>query len=193
MYDQTYFAKRRRRYAADYRRLAQIIQQHILRSGSVLDVGCGNGLLMEPLRDLGFRVQGVEPARAAIHHTPEILRDLIVWQDFMEGPAPPKELKTPHDLVCCIEVAEHIPADRAEDLVERLVARARKRIYFSAASPYQPGTGHVNCQSQFYWLELFRSKGAQLDWDSTSAVWRDTLALGDIPWVHHNGLVLSIN
>ena len=58
------------------------------------------------------------------------------------------------DLVLCLEVAEHLRASRAEGLVEYLCKQA-KHVLFSAAIPYQGGTGHVNEQWQSWWAELF--------------------------------------
>src|SRR6516225_7786825 len=53
-----------------------------------------------------------------------------------------------------IEVGEHLSAVAAETFVTSLV-RHGDFILFSAAIPFQPGTGHINCQFPDYWASLF--------------------------------------
>jgi hypothetical protein len=57
-----------------------------------------------------------------------------------------------------LEVAEHLRASRAEGLVKMLCGLS-DRVLFSAAIPFQGGTGHVNEQWQSYWARLFRRNG----------------------------------
>ena len=45
------------------------------------------------------------------------------------------------ELVCCVEVAEHIRPERSLDLVGTLTRLATRWIYFSAAPPGQLGRG----------------------------------------------------
>ena len=62
------------------------------------------------------------------------------------------------DLALCLEVAEHINPRRAEGLVEYLCSLS-DRVLFSAAIPYQGGTGHVNENFQSWWAKLFKDNG----------------------------------
>lgn len=62
------------------------------------------------------------------------------------------------DLALCLEVAEHLHPSRAEPLVEYLCSLSNN-VLFSAAIPYQGGTGHINEQWQSYWAGLFRGCG----------------------------------
>lgn len=62
------------------------------------------------------------------------------------------------DLLICMEVAEHIEPDNAVALVDYL-CRLSDTVLFSAAIPYQGGTGHVNEQWQSWWSELFKANG----------------------------------
>lgn len=61
------------------------------------------------------------------------------------------------DLAICLEVAEHLEPSVAGNLVTNL-ARA-DYILFSAATPGQPGVGHINCRPHEYWHELFALEG----------------------------------
>jgi SAM-dependent methyltransferase len=78
--------------------------------------------------------------------------------------ATPLELKRKFDLVQSLEVAEHLPADRAAGFVDNLV-RHGDVVLFSAAVPHQGGEHHVNEQPPEYWRELFSAQGYDVfDW-----------------------------
>ena len=77
---------------------------------SVLDIGCGGGLICEPLARLGAKVMGIEPAEANIaaaraHAEPQSLaidyRAARVEDLVAEGAL--------FDAVVCLEVVEHVP------------------------------------------------------------------------------------
>lgn len=67
-------------------------------------------------------------------------------------------LKRSFDLACALEVAEHLPADVANQFVALLVNAAPVEV-FSAAIPRQGGKGHVNEQWPTYWASLFANHG----------------------------------
>src|SRR5271154_6290276 len=62
------------------------------------------------------------------------------------------------DLALCLEVAEHLPVQRATNLVKTLTTAAQV-VLFSAGIPGQGGTGHVNEQWPKYWRQLFEAEG----------------------------------
>lgn len=62
------------------------------------------------------------------------------------------------DMCICLEVAEHLPEDAGDNLIAFLCSLS-DRVLFSAAIPYQGGTGHVNEQFQTYWAEKFKANG----------------------------------
>jgi hypothetical protein len=62
------------------------------------------------------------------------------------------------DLVLSLEVAEHLPGDRADVFVETLTGLGPV-VLFSAAIPHQGGTQHVNEQWPDYWRERFETRG----------------------------------
>lgn len=62
------------------------------------------------------------------------------------------------DLALCLEVAEHLPDDRAHSFATALRALAPV-VVFSAAIPGQGGIGHVNEQWPDYWAAMFRKAG----------------------------------
>ena len=81
-----------------------------LQGLSVLDVGCGGGLIAEPLARMGARVTGLDPAveniEAARRHAAGQSLDIAyragrVEELLVEGLA--------FDAVVCLEVVEHVP------------------------------------------------------------------------------------
>lgn len=70
----------------------------------------------------------------------------------------PLNLGETYDLAMCLEVAEHIPAEYADTLVEGLTTLS-STIFFSAAIPSQGGNYHVNEQWPEYWVSKFTSRG----------------------------------
>jgi len=62
------------------------------------------------------------------------------------------------DLLICLEVAEHLPAEVADQFVLNL-ANASPVVIFSAALPGQTGVNHINEQPPWYWREKFNKIG----------------------------------
>ena len=62
------------------------------------------------------------------------------------------------DLAVCLEFAEHMPNNKAHDIVDFL-ARSANVVLFSAAIPGQMGSGHINCKPPRYWKGLFSERG----------------------------------
>ena len=125
--------------------------------GSALDVGCGAGGWLWAVREAfpNADVFGVDH--------PDVPRSqmLIDAQDFSGCDlSQPINLARRFDLVISLEVAEHIDPARADVFVENLT-RHGERVLFSAATPRQGGTGHVNEQWPDYWAEKFKARGLQ--------------------------------
>lgn len=77
---------------------------------SVLDIGCGGGLISEPLARLGARVTGIEPKeaniRAAMAHAAPQGLGIDYRVATVEDLAAAGET---FDCVVCLEVVEHVP------------------------------------------------------------------------------------
>jgi len=69
------------------------------------------------------------------------------------------------ELVLCLEVAEHIDEDKADDVVKSIVGTVEPggMLIWSAAHPGQGGTGHINCQPKAYWDSRFKEAGLERD------------------------------
>jgi hypothetical protein len=120
---------------------------------AAIDVGCGVGTWLSVLANRGVaEVQGVDgpwvdianlviPSRTFAHH------DLRHDRDFGRR----------FDLAMSLEVAEHLPTERAAGFVQWLTGLS-DIVLFSAATPRQGGKNHFNEQWQDYWAALFAER-----------------------------------
>ena len=90
-----------------------------LKGKSALDVGCGAGLLAEPLARLGANVAGLDAAPELIEAAKGHAAGQGLSIDYRAGEL--EQLAGTFDLVCCLEVIEHV-ADPAS-FVQALEAR----------------------------------------------------------------------
>ena len=122
--------------------------------GSLLDVGCGLGHLVDRARALGVDAVGVDVALAG-DAGPLRYADLTL----------PLDLGRRFDLVLCWEVAEHLPPAAAAVLVDSLVRHLAPggRLLFTAAVPGQGGDGHLNERPAPWWGDRFRAAGLTPD------------------------------
>jgi hypothetical protein len=72
--------------------------------------------------------------------------------------ATPLDFGRRFDLAMSLEVAEHLPDEKADLFVDNLCRHASV-VMFSAAIPGQGGTNHINEQWPSYWRKLFAARG----------------------------------
>jgi SAM-dependent methyltransferase len=135
---------------------------------SVVQVGCGSGAWMAAAEAEGIgEVAGIDgPWVDTTDFAAD--RSALVTCDIRE----PFDIGRTFDLVLCIEVAEHLPARRADSFVADL-CRLGPVVVFSAAVPGQGGYGHVNEQWPAYWFTPFESAGYALLDPLRDRMWDD--------------------
>lgn len=90
-------------------RLRYIANAVMLNGKSVLDIGCGGGLLSEALARAGAKVTGIDPSEASINAAKAHRHDLNIGyhvssaEDFAEVGG------EKFDIVTCMELLEHVP------------------------------------------------------------------------------------
>jgi len=124
---------------------------------SMLDVGCGAGHFVALADMIGIQSTGWDicaVTRPVGENSATFCVDLTDPQKHPEV-----------DLVLCMEVAEHLPAEAADTLVANCVNNLKRKglLLFSAATPGQGGAGHINEQPEHYWKYKLENSGMHLN------------------------------
>lgn len=153
VYDASYYSSLRLGMQTSARRVAPLLVD-LFAPDSVVDVGCGPGEWLAAFREQGVDdVLGIDGAHVD-QESLAIPAERFLRHDLCQ----PLQLDRRFDLVLCLEVAEHLPAEAADVLVESL-ARLGDIVVFSAAIPHQGGEHHVNEQWPQYWEQRFQARG----------------------------------
>jgi 23S rRNA U2552 (ribose-2'-O)-methylase RlmE/FtsJ len=116
----------------------------------VIDLGCGLGCWLGVAKKLGATsvtgFDGDYVNRRQLYIEPSEFTSIDLLNCM------PNSIKA--DLALCMEVAEHLPSSRADDIVEFLCASSDV-VLFGAAIPGQGGAHHINEKWQSYWVEKF--------------------------------------
>jgi SAM-dependent methyltransferase len=170
----------------DARLVVPVVVSAFPSAKSFLDVGCGTGAFVAEFARQGFRSIGLERSP---HGRKLALGQKVDCRDFDLTRSIQAEMTEHFDVLSCFEVAEHMPADLGDKLVEFL-ARFCSPIVFSAAQPGQGGTGHINEQPPQYWIERFERFGFFFDSARTEELRSGFAANGAAPWFQRNTTVL---
>src|ERR1700730_1982359 len=138
-------------WRAEYEAIADLLVAR-LTFLSVIDMGCGNGFIINRLAQLGKEVIGVDGSLHAIAAAPAELQPRLKAADLTQP------LRLGHyDLVICSEVAEHLEARHAGMLLENICGNSAGSVFFTAATPGQGSFCHVNEQPHDYWIGMLHS------------------------------------
>jgi len=114
-------------------RLDYIRQRMQLQDASVVDVGCGGGILAESLASAGARVTGIDmaesPLAVARLHQLESALEIDYRQITAEGLA--GEHAGQFDAVTCLEMLEHVPSPAAAVAACHDLVRPGGDVFFS--------------------------------------------------------------
>ena len=133
------------------KRIATYIHEN-LPGKTISDIGCGPGIYVQALRELGEEAFGFDSDDRV--RGKENLTQISLFN-----------LEQPADIVFCFEVAEHLPENKADDVVSSMVKNLKQDglIFWTAAQPGQGGHGHINCQPKEYWETKFNEQGLTRD------------------------------
>lgn len=153
----------------------------LLHPASVVDVGCGTGAWMAEFSRAGVvKVSGIDgrwidPAVMRVADSSVIRRHLALPLDITDQFA----------LAVCLEVAQTLENEHADQLIASLVSLATL-VLFSAAPPGQGGFGHVNEQPIQWWQDRFQQYGYRL----VSPIGRMFAQDPKVSWWYSNNMVL---
>jgi cyclopropane fatty-acyl-phospholipid synthase-like methyltransferase len=129
---------------------------HILgKPNTLIEVGCGHGDILTGFLNMDIDAHGLEGSEAAIPYIRKRAGDVKI---FIEDLRFPLKIEPKYDLVTCVEVAEHLEEEYADQFVINLVHLSSK-ILITAAVPGQKGYHHINCQPSEYWHKKFEAHG----------------------------------
>jgi SAM-dependent methyltransferase len=155
-YDSLFYEYQREGSARSARALLPMVVD-TLGVRSVLDVGCGAGAWLAAYCELGATdcvgVDGDYVDRALLLIDQGLFRPVDIAKSF--------DFERQFDLVQCLEVAEHVPRQACDTLIDN-IARHGRKVLFSAAVPGQGGEGHINEQPYEFWRDMFASRGYRL-------------------------------
>lgn len=128
-----------------------------LKPGTVLDVGCAWGFLVEALRDRGIEAYGLDVSEFALAQARPDLRPHLAAGSVLDPFPRPR-----YDLVICMEVVEHLPRTEAAAAVANLARHGEEVLFSSTPVDFSEAT-HFNVQPVDYWVEQFARQGLYPD------------------------------
>jgi len=161
--------------------IAPIVCELIGTPGMAVDLGGGTGAWCA-----AFKACGVHRVHCIDHPSARAGRMLIDDGEFQSADLGHDNVApVGADLAICVELAEHLPASRADWIVEFLTKSAPV-VLFSAAVPRQGGVHHVNEQFRWYWSERFASRG----FEERDCIRHRILGDESIPFWYRQNLIL---
>lgn len=150
---------------------------------SAVDAGCGDGSWLSVIKETGAsRVLGLDGPWVEVS---QLKIDTDSFQRCRIDERIEVAAGERFDMAMSLEVAEHLPSDRAAGFVSELCALAPV-VLFSAAIPDQGGHHHVNEQWPEYWADLFATQGYRPVDAIRLAVWNDP----DVCWWYKQNIML---
>ena len=150
IYDDKFYEDRYQRTKHSVDTILPIVMDIIPNINSVVDLGCGVGAWLYGFENLGVkRVVGYDGPYVNKKYL-KIPQENFIDYDLTNLINSEEKF----DLAMSLEVAEHLPKDKAKVFVDSLT-NLSDVILFSAALPGPGGVGHVNCQWPEYWINLF--------------------------------------
>lgn len=152
IYGKSFYSSRDELTSYSANKILSIIAEHIAVT-SVIDFGCGVGTWLKQAEVMGAtNVVGVEG--------PWLQDNMFVSEGrlFKRNFDNPIDFNEIFDLAISLEVAEHVKEANADIFLDS-ICRCSDHVLFGAAIKGQGGNGHINEQSQSYWINKFESRG----------------------------------
>ena len=145
---------------------------------TVVDVGCGIGTWASVFEKYDCEALGIDGDYVS---GDRLLVKKYLPLDISES----FQLGYKFDLAVCLEVAEHLPMDRSQSFIYDLTGLS-DTILFSAATPGQGGTNHINEQPLEFWEKIFIKNGYEMK-DEIRPLIAD---IKDVSWWYRKNIVV---
>lgn len=128
---------------------------------TVIDFGCGAGLATAELIRRGYRATGVDfAANALSENVPFVEANLWSLPDYLKG-----------DVGICIDVMEHIPPEKVDDVLENIAGAVTKCVFHIESRPDAMGavigeTLHLSVHPQKWWINKLGEHFASVTTDN---------------------------
>jgi SAM-dependent methyltransferase len=148
-----------RKNAPGERLVDDAIKKMAMKSGTVIDFGCGTGRAAQAFADKGFAVAAIDIAENCLDEGVDIpVFVQCLWEPIgLSG-----------DYGFCTDVMEHIPPEKVDDVLEN-IACAVDRCYFQIAT-FKDGMGrligdtlHLTVKPAGWWKDRLESHFDSVD------------------------------
>lgn len=167
------------------------MRTHWLEGLDVLDVGCGGGILSEPLTRLGGKVLGIDPAQKNIPIAQEHAAKMGLDIEYrgVSAEVLVQEGRT-FDVVCALEVIEHVPDPKA--FVQTLKALLKPNgVLVMSTINRNPLAGFVAIFGAEYVARLLPKGTHRYDWFVTPDEMQKYVEDAGLVWLGAEGMVPS--
>ena len=142
----------------------------ILNVKSMLDIGCGPGGMVELAKSKGLDAYGIDGDFEV--ERPKKTKKFIKIHDYEVGPS---DFDKQVDLVWSVEFLEHV-WEKYQDNYMKDFQRG-KFVIVTYAPVGKAGHHHVNCNTQEYWIDVFKKYGFSYDANMTRMI-REASTMG---------------
>lgn len=158
-------------YTLETRRIAEGKNPELIQATfeptNLLDVGCGPGLLVLMLRELGLNAFGVDASKYALRTAPTEIQDYISFGDILNLPIS----EASFELVICREVLEHLTVLQVSRAINELCRVSSKYVYvttryahncksiFDVETEFEADPTHITCMNKSLLRTLFLLNG----------------------------------
>jgi 2-polyprenyl-3-methyl-5-hydroxy-6-metoxy-1,4-benzoquinol methylase len=168
-YDKTYFSGFWRNYRGrKFHLLNNFRTWYILRRfkpRTVLDVGCGMGLLIESLGKRGVDIRGIDLSSYALSSVPVDLRSKCSLGNIASLDFPDESF----DVVVSVDVLEHLGRKEIQNAVRECLRVARNGVYFEITVRedlffINSDPTHISKYRAKWWFDELMRVGSEKGW-----------------------------
>ncbi len=112
-----------------------------IKNLKILDVGCGGGILCEPLARLGAEVTGIDENEKAILVAKNHAKNMDLKINYIKGNITDIKFQKKFDIITCMEVLEHV--ESTELLIKKVKESLKNGGFFLGSTINQTITSYL--------------------------------------------------